>query len=205
MPDYTLNLSLTDKQLKTFDAETNLIIAKPAKGEDPIVAWQSFKPFEQNTVTWEEQYGIYVSSAAVTNGAHLTRMSSTAVPALEQKLYTLENDAVFSDPPEGSTGSKGAFCAENKYTESEALTFGLFQDAMVNGKPVHGNALSATSVPHANIIQMIPHTTVYIWMEKDTPSNTVVTEVDSHRTEKTFGGDITEISLAYDDASGMFI
>jgi hypothetical protein len=205
MPDYTLILKLTPQQLKTFDAKTNIIIAKPTKGETPTVAWQSFQPFEENTVAWEEQYGIYVSSTAVTHGAHLTRMSSTAVPAVEQKLYTLESDAVFSDPPEESTGNPGAFCAENKYGESEALTFGLFQDATVNGKTVHGNALSATSVPHSNIIQMTPHTTVFIWMESDIPSNTVVTEVDSHRTEKTFGGGTTEISLAYDDASGMFI
>jgi hypothetical protein len=205
MPDYTLILKLTPQQLKTFDAKTNIIIAKPTKGEAPTVAWQSFQPFEENTVTWEEQYGIYVSSTGITHGAHLTRMSSTAVPAMEQKLYTLEGDAVFSDPPEGTTGSPGAFCAENKFGEPQALTFGLFQDAMVNGKPVHGNALSATSVPHANIIQMTPHTTLYIWMESDVSSNTVVTEVDSHQTEATFGGETTEISLAYDDGSGMFI
>jgi hypothetical protein len=205
MPDYTLKLSLTAKQLETFYPNSNIIIAKPSEPGGPTVAWQSFRPFEANTVTWEEQYGIYVSSSSVSHGAQLTRMSSTHVPAMEQKLYTLGSDAVFSDPSEGSTGKAGAFCAENQYEELQALTFGLFQDAVVNGKSVPGNAVSAVSVPHANTVFMTPHTTVYVWIESDVASNTVVTEVNAHQAEATFGGGVVEIALAYDDESGKFI
>ena len=205
MPDYTLKLSLTSKQLETFYPSSNIIVAKPNDGEAPAVAWQSFHPFENNTLTWEEQYGIYVSSASVEHGAQLTRMSSSHVPAVEQKMYTLGGDAVFSDPPEASTGKKGSFYAENDYEEPQALTFGLFQDAMVNGQSVPGNALSAVSVPHANTATMTPHTTLYIWIESDVPSNTVVTEVDSHQTEAVFGDGVSEISLTYDDQSGEFV
>lgn len=205
MPEYTIELSLTPKQLEMFYPNSKLIIAKPNQGESPVVAWQAFHPFEKNTVTWKEEYGIYVSSRSVTHGATLTRMSSTHVPALEQRMYTLEEDAVFSEPAEESTGKAGSFSVENKYGELQALTFGLFQDAVVNGKLVPGNAVSATSVPHANTITMIPHTTVFAWIESDVASNTVVTEVNSHQTEGTFGGGVQQISLAYDDESGKFI
>lgn len=205
MLEYTLKLSLTTKQLETFYPNSNIIIAKPTQGESPTVAWQAFHPFEENTVTWEEQYGIYVSSTSITHGAQLTRMSSTHVPAMDQKMYTLESDAVFSEPPQASTGKAGSFYAENKYGELQALTFGLFQDAVVNGKLVPGNAQSAASVPHANTATMTPHTTVFVWIESDVASNTVVTEVNSHQAEVTFGDGVFEKSLSYDDESGKFI
>ena len=205
MPTYTLNLTLSPEQLKNFYPDSNIIIAKPTKGESPNVAWQTFHPFEHNSVTWEEQYGIYVSSASVEHGAQLTRMSMSHFPAMEQKLYTLGEDAVFGDPPEASEGVAGSFYAENNYEEQRPLTFGLFQDAVVNGKQIPGNAISAASVPHKNKATMTPHTTVFIWVESNVASNTVVTEVNSHQTEAVFGEGKFDISLAYDDASGNFI
>jgi hypothetical protein len=205
MPTYSLDLKLTKEELKYLPPGTNLVIAKPAEGNAPIIAWQAFSPFEGNTVEWEEQYGIYASNQSIENGAVLTKISQTEFPALEDKLYEFEKDAAFSGPQAEKEAVPGSFYAVNHYPKLPTLTFGLCQDATVNGEPVPGNAISAASAPLQSKISMTPHTTVYIWVESNTVSNTVVSKVTSPQTKVTFGAGKFEATLAYDSASGTFV
>jgi hypothetical protein len=85
------------------------------------------------------------------------------------------------------------------------LTFGLFPDAVVNGKPANGNAISPAPVLYNSTAQMTPFTTIYLWVQSQVQSNSVVTLVTSPMTKVTFGGATTSISLAYDSHTGTFI
>ena len=85
------------------------------------------------------------------------------------------------------------------------MTVGLYQDARVNGTEIAGNALSAVPVLLASTSVMTPYTTVYVWLQSDVISNTVVTRVTSPMTELKFGGGVNEISLKYDRTTGHFI
>jgi hypothetical protein len=205
MSAYSLNLSHTAEQLKSFSPGSNIILAKPTEGAAPSVAWQVFRPFEDNKVTWEEQYGIYVSTASIDHGAVLTRLSRSGHPAIEKKLYKLEEDAAFGPPEDEAEAVAGSYYVENDYSDLPILTFGLFQDATVNGQLIEGNALSAAPVLQKSKAQMTPHTTVYIWVESNVKSNTVATKVTSPQTKVTFGGGVFDLSLAYDRESGLFI
>jgi hypothetical protein len=205
MPDYSLQLSLAEEQLKYFYPGSHIVLAKPTAGAAPNVAWQVFRPFEENTVTWEEQYGIYVSTAAVEHAALLTRLSRSDHPAIDKKRYKLEDDAAFGPPEDEAGGEEGSYYAENSYSELPVLTFGLFQDAMVNGQLVQGNALSAAPVLLQHTAQMTPHTTVYAWVESNVKSNTIATRVTSPQTKIEFGGEVSEVSLSYDHKSGLFV
>ncbi len=200
---YTLNINLTKKQVDLFHLTgQNVVIAKPTRGGASNVAWQVFRPLEGNHVKWEEQYGIYASTAKIENGAELTQLSQTGYPAMGSKTYPFLSSGTFG-PPTGS-GEPGTFYSVNGYTEQSYLTFGLFQTASVNGQKVVGNAISAAPVLQGANVEMTPYTTLYVWLQSQVVSNTVVTRVSTPKTEVVFGGPTTEISLGYDDA-GHFV
>lgn len=204
MADYSLKTAFTNEQLQTLYATgSNVIVAKPTGGSTPNVAWQVFKPMEANTLSWTEEYGIYASTSEVQNGAVLDQLSSVPVGAAMDKLYTLQPSAVITGPVTG--GFPDSFALENKYDQKDYMTIGLFQDATVNGTDIAGNALSAVPVILASTAEMTPYTTVYIWLQSQVISNTVVTTVTSPMTELKFGGGTDEISVAYDSDSGKFI
>ncbi|MBV7530850.1 hypothetical protein [Chitinophaga sp. sic0106] len=204
MADYSLNVGFTNDQLKTLYATgTNVVVAKPSGAGNPNVAWQVFKPLMANQLAWDEQYGLYASTSNVTNGATLTQMSSVPVGAAMNKLYTLQDSGVISGPASG--GQQNAFSLLNVYSGMPYMTVGLYQNANVNGIDILGNAISAVPVLKMSTAVMTPYTTVYIWLQSQVASNSVVTNVTSPMTQLNFGGGINNISVAYDSDSGTFL
>ncbi|HKB60608.1 MAG TPA: hypothetical protein VKC56_11250 [Gallionellaceae bacterium] len=204
MPNYELDVAFTNQQLETIYATgTNVIVAKPTSGAAPNVAWQVFRPLQANTVAWEEQYGIYASTAQLVNGATLSRLSSTGIPAAQNQLYTLADSGVITGPVSG--GAPDSYALENSYSGLPFMTVGLYQDATVNGTAIANNAVSAAGVMLASTAVMMPYTTVYIWLQSQVVSNTVVTTVTSPMTQLKFGGGVSQISVAYNSASGTFL
>jgi len=202
VPAYALNINLTKEQVDLFSLTgSNVVIAKPTQGGPSNVAWQVFRPLEKNEVQWEENYGIYASTRRIENGAVLTQMSQTPYPALDGKIYPFLQSGTFGAPAGG--GEKGTFSSINEY-DKPALTFGLYQSATVNGELVEGNAISAAPVLQGSEVSMTPFTTLFVWLQSQVFSNTVVTKVTSPKTEVVFGGATTEITLGYDNA-GHFI
>lgn len=204
--EFTLKTAFTNDQLALLYATgTNVVVAKPTGGSQPNVAWQVFKPMASNTLKWGEEYGLYASTTAVTNGAVLSQLSSVPVGARDKMLYTLEPNAIITGPVSSGGGSEGTFALNNKFAEKPYMTVGLFQNANVNGTEIIGNALSAAPVLLQSTAFMTPFTTVYIWLQSQVVSNTVVTTVTSPMTKLTYGGGINDISVAYDSASGYFV
>lgn len=207
MLQFTLNASFSETDLNNIhNTNSSVIVAKPADGDEPNVAWLSFRPFPDNQIVWEEQYGIYASNTELQHGAELTQLASTGVPAADDKIYRLLPSGHFG-PPEG-VGTKNAFTAINEYNNLPApasLVFGLYQDASVNGVDIIGNAVSAAPVLFNSTSVMTPFTTVYIWIQSEVQSNTVVTTITSPLTAVTFGGDVSEITLKYNPLGGNFI
>lgn len=204
MSTFRLNAAFTDEQLGVLYATgTNVIVAKPTADGNPNVAWQVFKPMQANTLSWSEEYGIYASTSGINNGAVLSQLSSTKLGSAMNKLYTLEDSAQMSGPATGGKANSFALC--NKYSPKPYMTVGLYQDANVNGTDIAGNAISAVPVLLASTAIMTPYTTVYIWLQSQVVSNTVVTSVTSPMTKLKFGGGTNEISVKYDSNSGTFI
>jgi hypothetical protein len=206
----TLNTFFTKEDLVRFLASgSNIVVAKPSEGgpqgSTPNVAWVVFRPLESNTMTWTEEYGIYASNVELKNGALLTQLSRSEFPALDGKIYEFAPNGTFGAPSAG--GEAGSFSVLNSYDNPprKYLTFGLCQDATVNGELAEGNAISAATVLYQSTAVMTPYTTVYLWVQSQVRSNSVLTVVTSPMTKVTFGGTTTNISLAYDPATGKFI
>ncbi len=204
MADYELKVGFSDEDLKTiYITGTNVIIAKPSMGGTPNVAWQVFRPMQANSLSWEENYGIYASTSEMVNGAQLNQLSSVPIPAAMNKLYTLQSNSLINGPASG--GSPNALTLLNKYDQKPYMTVGLYQDANVNGTEIIGNALSAAGVMLNSTAAMTPFTTVYIWLQSQVKSNCVITNVTSPMTQLTFGGGTSNISIKYDASTGHFI
>ncbi|SJZ96176.1 hypothetical protein SAMN04488128_10250 [Chitinophaga eiseniae] len=204
MAEYSLSVQFTQAQLDVLYATgSNVVVAKPTGGSAPNVAWQVFRPMRSNKLSWGEEYGIYASTSKVQNGAKLDQLSSVPVGAAMNKLYTLEPSANIKGPVSG--GSPDAYSLLNKYDAQDYMTVGLYQDATVNGTDITGNALSAAPVLLASTATMTPFTTVYIWLQSQVLSNTVVTLVTSPMTQLKYGDGVNNLSVAYDSASGKFL
>lgn len=206
MPTFQLDTQFTDTDLQRFLASgSNVVVAKPSDGGDPNVAWLVYRPLINNTITWEEQYGIYASNAEIQNGAQLNQISQTEFPAQDGRRYTMGASGAFGSSQPG--GTPNAYTATNEYNNLPRglLTFGLFQNANVNGDDAVGNAVSAAAVPFNSTAVMTPFTTVYLWIQSQVKSNTVVTTVTSPMTKATFGGSTPQISLKYDAQTGTFV
>ena len=207
MVSFTLNTAFTNEDLQRFLASgSNVVVAKPNGGGTPNIAWLVYRPLITNSVVWEEQYGIYASNTDITvSGAVINQMSKSEFPAVDGKTYTLNAAGSFTTPQSG--GRPGSYYAVNEYNNNPKgyLTFGLFQDAVVNGNPANGNAVSAAAVLYNSTAEMTPFTTVYLWIQSQVTSNTVITTVTSPMTQVTFGGKVTSISLQYDPSTGTFL
>jgi len=210
MTTYTLDLAIDASSLQILKAAgLNITIAKPVGTSSPNVTWLVFDPFQGNTITWEEQYGIYASPTPVTqNGALITRLSETSFPANDAAYYSFNSSATFAGPFTGSGApSTGSYKVVNNMpnTSYPALTFGLEQKASINGGGIASSPLNAAVVPAALSVTFTPLTTVYVWLQANYRSGTVITEVNGDAAIVTFGGPVTKKSLAYNPATGTFV
>lgn len=205
---FTLQTFFQQEDLNRFYATgTNVVVAKPAaSGGAPNVAWIVYRPLLSNSISWEENYGIYASNSDIIGGAVLSQISTVPSPAPIGKLYTFSPIGVFSSPGPGGQDPAG-FTVVNSYNNLPKgyLTMGLYQDANVDGQLLQGNAVSAAPVIYNSTAVIIPYTIVYIWTQSQVKSNTVVTTVTSQMTMVKFGGTTSSVSLSYDSTSGKFI
>lgn len=201
---YTLHIAFTDAQLQRLYATgANVIIAKPGPGS-PYVSWQVFSPLRNNTLSWQEAYGIYIADAPICDGAGLVPVAGVPSGAVMDRLYTLDKKGNISGP--GTDGLPGAFALLNNWRRGRGcLTTGLFQNALVNGREVTGNAVSAVPVLFQNTAVIRPAPTLRLWLQSGVVSNMVITQVESPVTTLTFGESRERLTVAYDADAGVFI
>jgi hypothetical protein len=201
--EFKLQISFSAEQLENIDkARLRVILAKQNTGRGVDVAWQAIDPMPFNEIIWQENYGIYASTAGIKHGAVLIPDYWIPVGAASNKLYILTHAGRIAGP--GIGGAANSFALENQYDKQPMMTIGLFQDANVNGVDIAGNACSAAPVLLGSIAVMTPDTTISVWLQSDVESNTVVTTVTSPVSNFKFGGDLTAISIEYDSVSGSF-
>jgi hypothetical protein len=206
--NFNLSLEIDSASLKLIRAaQERIILAKPVgTGSAPNVVWQSFDPFESNEVTWTEEFGVYASDAVLVAGANIRKMSDQE-PADEAHYYTFGAGATFEGPftdPRVGAGQYGALNAMPNSSYPQ-LTFGLTQTATINAQTAKGRPLNAVSVLPNRFVTFTPITTVYVWLESNLASSTVITSIVANQTVVKYSGAITTRELVYDPDSGMFI
>jgi len=204
MTDYKLKLVFTEEQLRSLHLiGVDIVLAKSTADSDPTIAWQVFKPMQENIITWKEEYGIYVSDSEIRDGEELTQLLRLPVGADMKKNYTLSKDATMSESD--SNDPSPQFDIVNKYQDKTQMTIGLYQNATVNGVELTNNAISAISVLSHDSALLPACNTVYIWLQRKLKSNSVAFVKTFPISEISFDESDNEISLAYDIKSGKFV
>jgi hypothetical protein len=203
--DYKLNLSIEAKDLRVLTVcGMHVTIAKPVGNGSPNVAWLVFDPFEENSVEWSEEYGLYASNAEIQQGALINKTSSL-LRAADGKSYLFGDEEVATFIPGTESCKKGSFMISNLLMEYSYLTFGLTQKAQVNTKNVEAPIINAARVSSQHDVTFTPMTKVYVWVQSIYKSGTVVTDITSKTTAVEFGAGRGENSLIYDGSKGCFV
>ncbi|MWB94163.1 hypothetical protein GON26_07295 [Flavobacterium sp. GA093] len=204
MANYDLKVGFTTEQLQILHfTESNVVLAKGTRGQNSNVAWQVFRPFQSNQISWDDEYGIYCSNTKLVNHAQIIPFSDTPIGIDTNTLYTLENNGVILGPTTG--GQRNTFALRNNYSNAPYLTTGLFQNAIINGNYRSGNAISAIPVLFQSTALMDPATDIYIWIQSQVQSNSIITRITSPVTRLSFSSSLFRISVVYDSYTGRFI
>lgn len=207
MAEFVLNIEIDSQSLPLIRAaQERIILAKPVSDGSPNVVWQSFDPFGTNTVTWTEQFGLYASDTQVINGAAIRKMSEQLL-AEQARYYTFTPGATFEGPFVDPRVGQGQYAAQNAMPNSAypQLTFGLTQSATINTQPAPGRPLNAVTVLPNRLVNFTPITRVYVWLESNLASSTVITKILSNVAIVTYTGPITKRDLVYDPETGGFV
>lgn len=207
--DYTLDLLIDPESLEILRAaQMKITVAKPVGGETPNVTWLVFDPFQGNTVKWTETFGMYASPTLMDqNGAVIRRMSEI-FPANDAAYYSFDTSATFKGPFTGpGSPGPGTFKVDNDMPVNQYpfLTFGLMQSATLNGGPIKPSPLNAALVPAAISASFTPITTVYVWLQGQFQSGSVLTEINGDATVVEYSGETKNQSLKYQKETGKFI
>lgn len=207
MPEFILNLEIDSQSLTLIRAaQERIILAKPVGNDNPNVIWQSFDPFASQSVTWTQQFGLYASEASIVNGASIRKISEQAI-AEQAHYYTFTPGASFTGPYTDPSVGPGQYAAENAMPHSSypQLTFGLTQAATINGTAVAGQPLNAVQVLPQRFVTFTPITTVYVWLEANLVSSTVLTQLRTNHTIVNYSAGQFTRDLVYDPTQGMFV
>lgn len=205
MSPYTLQIGFTPEELSVLNTSgTNVAIAKPTAGGQPNVAWIVFQPMVSNTISWVEQYGIYVSNTAIENDRIIAPLAATQPGTASGKMYTASSSGrIYTS---GAEGMPDAFSLTNSDTTGPySLTAGLCQGLTINGTVFPANIVSAQPLMPASTVAMIPGVTLFIWLQSGVKSGMVSPPVTSLVTRISYTGGVREMSVQYDAASGKFI
>lgn len=208
--DFSITLQISDDDNNNIKvAQQRVTLAKPVNGEDPNMVWLSIDPFPGMGISWNEEYGIYASTAAIKHGAKISKLSETKpFPAQDGATYTLTANNTFNSSPisDGSVPA-GTFAAQNNVPHSAhpLLTFGLTQVPFINQDPQAPKALSASPVLATESIAMTPFTIVYVWLQSEFESETMITKVTGNVAKIRLGGGTNNVSLKFDPNQGKFL
>lgn len=207
MAQYALTTSFSPADLDRFYATgSNIVLARPLAGVPPDVAWVVFRPFQKNFLAWNDDFGIYASSFPIRNGVvpQPNAQTDPNFPVQPALVYTMSPAGTITGPVT-TGGTAGAFTIVNQYANASGyLAFGLLQSATVDGNARPLTAASAITVLQNGKGILTPAATVYLWVQPNIVSGTVVTVFTAPITEVVLTAAAPSADLVYQASTGTF-
>lgn len=207
MTRYSLNLQIDSQSLSMlYAAGRRVTIARSVNGAPPNATWLVFKPLMNNTVTWDDSYGLFASTTQIRNGATILQNSVVPPPAVDAATYVFEPSLIFSGPTLGGA-PRGSYRIQNNAPPSgiPMLSFGPTQSAAVNGVGTAPQPVSVTPLLSQMSTVLTPTTTIYVWLQSMYGSGTVIGSIQEPSTRVVYGDSVTSQTLVYDASCGAFV
>ena len=164
----TLDLDRESVRLIASNAE-RIVVAKHAIAKPPQVAWLAWTPSGDETVDWEDAYGLFAADEELAIEQAL-RLRATVERARDRATYPFRGDA-FGPPRAGSEIPARHYDVRNEATLP--LSFGLVQRGSVNGVATL-SPLNAAVVPPGFTADFAPLLTLSVWLQRDVEAGTIV-------------------------------
>jgi len=204
MTTYTLNISFDKPGLDSIHAAQEKVTITKATGStvnSNQVVWVCFKPALVNTITWQENYGLYSSLTQVQNGATIS-IESTVISAEIGDLRYPFNASNYFDPPITDTSAPAAYSLVNN--SGSTFTFGLLQQVTVNGATT-SQIINAAVVPNNQRADFSPQVTLSVGVSGSLNNGVVVTNVSNIPYTAQYSTAATSHSIAYQSLNSFFI
>lgn len=203
MTSYSLTLKFTQADANAINAAgQKVVLVKSVTGGGSETAWVTFSPFQNNVVTWSEQYGIYASTSAVQAGATIVQSSSVDLAQTGVEYPFQNNTFQSATTPTGWTVSPTAYATEND--NGGNYTFGLQQAASLNGAPVNPSPLNAVTVLNGQHAIFQPHETITVFLQSQVDNGAVISNVSSKTTTIDLTTDTSQ-TATYNSTTGTFV
>ncbi len=201
MTTYSLNINIDPAGLSAIFSANQLVTLVKSVGSTPSaagsVAWVSFHPFENNIVSWNENYLIYGTTTSLQSGAQIVMTSQTATPVQTGFTYTFEQGQ-FTGGPGGQSGS---FNVVNNLMNG--INFGLAQTAIVNGLSTLA-PLNAVPVNIDETASFTPIETVSIFLSSFENNGVVISQVAGNALAVELTSASPSASIGFKDATNTF-
>jgi hypothetical protein len=174
MSSYSLTIQFTGQDAQAINsANQQVVLVKSVSGTNGTpVAWVTFSPFENNVITWDDNYGVYASTTSVEGGALIVK-SSTVNPATMNEIYPFESGA-FDNPIQGTVNTYGI-----KNLSPVTYTFGLAQSVTANSNSFDANPMNAAPVLPQETATFTPIETVQVFLGAQISNGAVITNITS--------------------------
>lgn len=204
MNNYELIINFTKEDLEAiYAAGEKLVITKEVAGnKGKPVSWISILPFLYNSVKWTEAYMLYASRNEAQNGATIEKLSEAEADS--ELLYDFTN-AVFGNAHSSEYIGVNEYGVCNLMEPYSYLTFGLAQEASVNGDTLKGSPINAVVLPYNHTATFSPIEKVNIFLANDIDNGMVITKEFSNTITVTYSGTETCHTIKYDSQKGIFV
>ncbi len=200
---YQLNISINSAGLSHIYAANQAVtivksvVANPLSSGNLPIAWVSFLPLEENSVTWIESYNIYATTTNLVSGATIVQTSVTGTPVQTGWTYTFETGQ-FSG---AQGGASGTYNMANEQTGM--FNFGLSQQATVNNVPVMA-PLNAIPVLTGESASFTPEENVSIFLSNVVNNGVLLSQVASNALAVTLTSQNPTANIGFTDSDNTF-
>ena len=209
MPSYSLTLEISSADLAVIKAAgMRVTLAKPVGSGDPSVIWLAIDPYQSTVIQWDEQYWIYASTTAIVHGATVTKLAEISPgPAIDAGIYSFGPSGEFGAFEPISSIPAGTYAVANymPYSQFPLLTFGLSQSAQVSQQLAERKPISVQPVLSQQKTELTPSPQIFIWLQNQFSSETIITRIIANVTIARFGSGISDLTMVYNPQLGIFV
>jgi hypothetical protein len=206
MSNYQLNIAFDHAGLAAItQADQSVTIVKQTSAGGKPVAWISFKPQQQNIITWTEQYAVYCSTTNIQSGAQI--VTSSTANAVGGSSYTINSSGDFNSGVSGATDANTYEIINQDpllmVNGIEMVTAGLVQAATVGGSLITA-PMCATPILYNQSGFFTPIETIQVFTSYYSNNGMVISNVAGNALTVQYTTNTTA-SIKYNDQTNTFI
>jgi hypothetical protein len=195
---YQLTITIDNAGLTAlYAADLAIAIVKGVLGEPRPVVWQQFQPFEENAVSWSDDYGLFATATPLQPGAVILPNATTEDAAQMGWTYSFAQGQ-FTGAPGGPAEGYNALNQAGR-----TLGFGLMQRAGVNNVPVFA-PVGATPLANEMVGVFTPVEAVLVFVAPLSRPGLVLAEIPATALPVALTPARPVAALGYDDATQTF-